>query len=151
MKWNDKINQIQSLALHWKIKSCNFNSIVDCLTAWTWTLRCDLSKMAIFQVMHLKYSFHILIQQSAANFVAKRPINFNDCTVEVWFNHLSIITIGHNGCTCMPLEHIPLVSQIFCITSLTARFMGPIWGPAGADRTQVGSMLAPWTLPSGMW
>ena len=24
--------------------------------------------------------------------------------------------------------------------------MGPIWGPSGADRTQVGSMLAPWTL-----
>ena len=33
--------------------------------------------------------------------------------------------------------------------SLTARFMGPIWGPSGADRTQVGPMLAPWTLLSG--
>ena len=30
-----------------------------------------------------------------------------------------------------------------------ARFMGPTWGPSGADRTQVGSMLAPWTLLSG--
>ena len=30
-----------------------------------------------------------------------------------------------------------------------ARFMGPIWGPFGADRTQVGPMLAPWTLLSG--
>ena len=30
-----------------------------------------------------------------------------------------------------------------------ARFMGPIWGPSGADRTQVGPMLAPWTLLSG--
>ena len=27
--------------------------------------------------------------------------------------------------------------------------MGPIWGPSGADRTQVGPMLAPWTLQSG--
>ena len=34
--------------------------------------------------------------------------------------------------------------------SLIARFMGPTWGPAGADRTQVGPMLAPWTLLSGM-
>ena len=34
--------------------------------------------------------------------------------------------------------------------SLIARFMGPIWGPSGADRTQVGPMLAPWTLLSGM-
>ena len=34
--------------------------------------------------------------------------------------------------------------------SLMARFMGPTWGPPGDDRTQVGPMLAPWTLPSGM-
>ena len=30
-----------------------------------------------------------------------------------------------------------------------ARFMGATWGPSGADRTQVGRMLAPWTLLSG--
>ena len=29
-----------------------------------------------------------------------------------------------------------------------ARFMGPTWGPSGADRTQVGPMLVPWTLLS---
>ena len=29
--------------------------------------------------------------------------------------------------------------------------MGPAWGPSGADRTQVGPMLAPWTLLSGMY
>ena len=28
---------------------------------------------------------------------------------------------------------------------------GPKWGPSGADRTQVGPMLAPWTLLSGMF
>ena len=36
------------------------------------------------------------------------------------------------------------------IESLIARFMGPIWGPSGADRTLVGPMLAPWTLLSGI-
>ena len=30
-----------------------------------------------------------------------------------------------------------------------AKFMGPTWGPPGADRTNVGPMLAPWTLLSG--
>ena len=30
-----------------------------------------------------------------------------------------------------------------------ARFMGPTWDPSGSDRTQVGPMLAPWTLLSG--
>ena len=31
---------------------------------------------------------------------------------------------------------------------LIARFMGPTWGPSGTDMTQVGLMLAPWTLLS---
>ena len=30
-----------------------------------------------------------------------------------------------------------------------ARFVRPRWGPHGADRTQVGPMLAPWTLLPG--
>ena len=38
----------------------------------------------------------------------------------------------------------------FPVPSLIARFMGPSWGPSGADRTQVGPMLAPWTLLSGL-
>ena len=36
------------------------------------------------------------------------------------------------------------------MTSLIVRFMGPTWGPSGADRTQVGPMLALWTLLSGL-
>ena len=36
------------------------------------------------------------------------------------------------------------------ITFLIARFIGPTWGPYGADRTQVGPMLAPWTSLFGM-
>ena len=35
------------------------------------------------------------------------------------------------------------------IYTLIASFMGSMWGPPGADRTQVGPMLAPWTLLSG--
>ena len=33
--------------------------------------------------------------------------------------------------------------------TLIARFMGPTWGPSGADRTQMGPILAPWSLLSG--
>ena len=40
------------------------------------------------------------------------------------------------------------INKSHSITLIT-RFMGPIWGPSGADRTQVGPMLAPWTLLSG--
>ena len=35
------------------------------------------------------------------------------------------------------------------IPTLIARFMGPTCGPSRVDRTQVGPMLAPWTLLSG--
>ena len=34
--------------------------------------------------------------------------------------------------------------------SLITRFLEPTWGPSGADRTQVGPMLASWTLLSGI-
>ena len=40
--------------------------------------------------------------------------------------------------------------QCCTLVSLRARFMGSTWGPSGADRTQVGLMLAPWNLLSGM-
>ena len=43
------------------------------------------------------------------------------------------------------------VFAFLCCTQI-ARFMGPTWGPSGADRTQMGPMLAPWTLLSGwLW
>ena len=35
------------------------------------------------------------------------------------------------------------------MVTLIARFIGPTWGPSGAGRTQMGPMLAPWTLLSG--
>ena len=35
--------------------------------------------------------------------------------------------------------------------TLIARFLGPPWGPSGANKTQVSPMLAPWTLLSGKW
>ena len=35
--------------------------------------------------------------------------------------------------------------------SQIARFMGPTWDPPGSCRPQVGPMLAPWTLLSGMF
>ena len=38
---------------------------------------------------------------------------------------------------------------IMGIPILITRFMGPTWGPSGADMTQVGPILAPWTLLSG--
>ena len=50
----------------------------------------------------------------------------------------------------------PIPLDIHCkihivhISSQIARFVRPTWGPSGADRTQVGPMLVPWTLLPGM-
>ena len=39
--------------------------------------------------------------------------------------------------------------QPLLVYTLIAKFMGTTWGPPGANRTQVGPMLATWTLLSG--
>ena len=51
-----------------------------------------------------------------------------------------------NGGRCS----ISMRNEMPWITSLITRFMGPTWGPAGANGTQVGPMLAPWSLLSGI-
>ena len=35
--------------------------------------------------------------------------------------------------------------------SRIAKFMGPTWGPPGSCRPQMGPILAPWTLLSGVY
>ena len=53
--------------------------------------------------------------------------------------HGSLVLQEWYGCPKYQWRDIPLI----------ARFMGPTWGPSGADRTQVGPMLASWTSLSG--
>ena len=61
---------------------------------------------------------------------------FNGC----WFPHrLRLQDTSCYGYSCVK----------YISTSLIARFMWPTWGPSGADRTRVGSLLAPWILLSG--
>ena len=57
-----------------------------------------------------------------------------DTQTGVWCHLLSI----HTSDGMLPSKRTQL-----------ARFMGQTWGASGADRTQVGLMLAPWTLLSG--
>ena len=52
--------------------------------------------------------------------------------------------------SCTPALHVSLEWYLAIKnTTQIARFMGPTWGPSGADRTQVGPMWATWTLLSG--
>ena len=68
-------------------------------------------------------------------YLARGPCHMVRCPQESDSSYLHIFARG-------------IYSEI--TTSLIARFMGPTWGPPGADRTQVGPMLAPWTLLSGL-
>ena len=70
-----------------------------------------------------------------------RKININQTNsfYEIKTNIVLLIT----DCTC------PWLRTIRSLMTLIARFMGPTWDPSGADRNQVGPMLAPWTMLSG--
>ena len=66
---------------------------------------------------------------------------------------------GNQGDNCLNKSSIVSVSKCCCFFinvgiskhehTLIAKFVGPTWGLPGADRTQVGPMLATWTLLSG--
>ena len=59
-----------------------------------------------------------------------------------------IVIRNENQCSCgNHCYRLALASATR--TTLITRFMGPTWGPPGADRTQVGPMLAPWISLSG--
>ena len=60
------------------------------------------------------------------------------------FTPMCGISKSHITCTW-------LCWALFELHSLIARFMGPSWGPSRADSTQVGPILAPWTLLFGFW
>ena len=57
--------------------------------------------------------------------------------------------VGQQSTRCIGSECSMRYLASCNITTLIARFMGPTWGPSGAVRTQVGTMLFPWTLLSG--
>ena len=72
--------------------------------------------------------------------------------IPVWFDFILIISCSwRNHIILLPMFAAEKVLLLLVI-SLTAdsKVHGDnSWGPSGADRTQVGPMLAPWTLLSG--
>ena len=70
-----------------------------------------------------------------------------------------LLNLIHDMCSDITLQIINISNRgqwvnagwcmFYSYDNLIARFMGPTWGPSRADRTQVGPMLAPWTLLSG--
>ena len=97
-------------------------------------------------------SHHHLIENSSDNshctsqtttHNSKQVSNLNSCCAEF------ILALKRRGHFLKILFYSLMMFTINAIPSLIARFMAPTWGPSGANRAQVGPMLAPWTLLSG--
>ena len=80
------------------------------------------------------------------------------CSVQGCYHHISrqilLVSMFHHHWGTAVAGSMLNPGYIYCVhneTALIARIMGQTWGPTGADRTQVGPMLAPWTLLSGWW
>ena len=87
------------------------------------------------------------------------------CVISMWMNDI-MFTLKNLACKGL-MHNVPhwtcatwsnMSHSIFCSanymvtftgTTLIVRFLGPTWGPPGANRTQVVPMLATWTLLSG--
>ena len=82
----------------------------------------------------------------------KRHItDFASSTIRLQWSHRLFVVTGWHVSALKDIILWWLLSASPCtaLQGLIARFLGPTWGPSGADRTHVGPMLAPWTLLSG--
>ena len=115
----------------------------------------------IFKCIFLNENFWILIKFSL-NFVANGPINNIPVLVPImaWrrpgdkplsepmmFSLLTHICITRSQWVKTAWFSIGVK---YLKASQIARFMGPTWDPPGSCRPQMGPMLVPWTLLSGM-
>ena len=125
------------------LQSCMMASIKPvckiqwCVTHLThlfmWHLKCNRSGYIMSSLLHFVIFF-----------------NFDQQTFQTKVNR-SWLLVSIKECRPLSIALILIfVAFLYFKVSLIARFMGPTWCPSGPDRTQVGPMLVPWTLLSGM-
>ena len=87
--------------------------------------------------------------------VSERPWNakmLSKCLESFTGNSITLLTYRNYWQRLRLLAWNLTSTSVVFLTPLIARFMGPTWDPSGANRTQVGPMLAPWTFLSGsLW
>ena len=118
------------------------------MTSWwvRWSLKSPASRL---------FTQPVIQAQIKENIKALRHWPF------VWGIHRRPVNPPHKGPVTrkmFPFDDVIMVgalcgrgTTVIMRATLIARFMGPTWGSSGADRTQVGPMLAPWTLLSGQY
>ena len=135
---------------------------------WPWipSQRASNAERFSMSLYHHDYSHEILFPP----LLCSHP--HNPVWLRFWFIHTGHISVHHYGPltftgdysggmgrvrgqkgqgSCGQCSAVFLVCILYdlLLTTLIARFMGPTWGPSGANRTQLGPMLAPCTLLSG--
>ena len=105
------------------------------------------SKYNVFFTRVQQRIFLALVQTSCSSQIAFTypiywhvPLCFKDR--KVMSNTESVYCLVHLKMTCQ-IGKTRYICKCLQVTSLIARFMGPTLGPSGADRTQMGPMLAP--------
>ena len=73
----------------------------------------------------------------------------NSCGLQQLLNLYTHLYLQSHGLGAGAVAAVALWSPWLSWGPLIARFLGPTWGPSGADGTQVGPMLASGTLLSG--
>ena len=123
-----------------------------CSFTWPKTIyKCSTSHIkiftGIFRVLFMWLCYHISVDwcnyhlNSIYHYYCNLPVCFTDPVV------MTKSPQCHRGArTCFLWENI----SIRLTSSQIAKFMGPTWGPPGSCRPQMGPMLAPWTLLSGI-
>ena len=112
--------------------------VVTLQTKWTWCLRwMDILQTKFsYEISSMKMNVSICIQTLLV-FVYEGPIYSMSAFIQVMFRHL-LVDLNQSWSSSL------MSSQI-------TRFMGPTWGPPGSCRPQMGPILAPWTLLSGIF
>ena len=98
------------------------------------------------QNLSIRYLIYFIFRTRLITIVScvrSHQIQSHGSSILIWLPYVA----WHSTDISMGIRLPPMFIQR--IHTLIARFMGPTLGPRGADRTQVGPMLAPWTLLSG--
>ena len=118
----------------------NMHAFLSIMLSWIMLQNIYLScRMLLYH--HQRINIDSIFYSCTCQKSYTQPSTLDDGVLSSFFQNMSVLSqwkCGNNHQGVYPGE-----------CTLIARFMGPMWGPSGTDRNQVGPMLAPWTLLSG--
>ena len=112
-----------------------------------WVGRTFLCWQSLCLIIYISVQTYIFV--SNGDFLVGPVIIFSYMSQEQVVSKMSMSDIQNAFWRCSSLRQSNIHMPHDVYPFLIAKFMGPTWGPSGANRTQVGPMLAPWTLLSG--